>query len=180
MISESLLCWSLAAIGLFWSVGAYNRLVRLRSCALQSFAALAVPMQRAVEIVQSCQPDPTTVDSTPTWARLLGAQVQFSASLAVARTRPLDAAAIHALAAADTVLQMAWLEASSENGDVVCTTLAESTRIQWIEARQLIRPATRAFAEVIQNYNSAIAQFPALLLARLFGFRKATSLPNDF
>jgi LemA protein len=137
-------------------------------------------MHRAVEIVQSCQPDPATEDSMQSWARLHGAQAQFAASLAVARTKPLDAAAIHALAAADAVLQMAWLEATSEGSDVFGAALSESTRTQWSEARQHIRPAARAFAEAIQGYNTAIAQFPALLLARLFGFHKATSLPNDF
>ena len=180
MISESLLWWSLAAIGLFWSVGAYNRLVRLRSRAMRSFAALAGPMQRCVEIVQSCPYDSTTETPTHTWARLHGAQVQFSASLAMARIRPLNAATIHALAAADTVLQMSWLQATSEGNDVFGAALSESTCTQWSEARQHISPAARAFAEAIQNYNTAIAQFPALLLARLFGFRKATSLPNDF
>jgi LemA protein len=98
----------------------------------------------------------------------------------MARIRPLNAAAIHALAAADTVLQMSWLQATSEGNDVFGAALSESTCTQWSEARQHISPAARAFAEAIQNYNTAIAQFPALLLARLFGFRKATSLPNDF
>lgn len=184
VISESFLWWSLAAVWLFWSVGAYNRLVRLRSLALHSFAALAALMQRYAEIVQSC-PGATAppVDTGPevaaqAWAGLQGAQAQFSASLAVARGRPLDDAAINALAAADTVLQMAWLRVSSDDGDACL--LPATAQAQWSETRQQIRPAAQGFAHAVHTYNAAIAQFPALLLAWLFGFRTATSLPTDF
>lgn len=170
---------------LFWSVGAYNRLVRLRSLALQSFAALAAPMQRYAEIVQSCpaataNPTETALDALhQAWAGLHGAQIQFSASLAVARSRPLDSAAINALAAADTVLQMAWLRVTGEGSDGIPLLLPETAQAQWSETRQQIRPAAQNFALAVHSYNAAIAQFPALLLAWLFGFRIATSLPTD-
>ena len=171
---------------LFWSVGAYNRLVRLRSLALQSFAALAGPMQRYAEIVQSCTvATANPADTAPQapahmWAGLHGAQAQFSASLAVARARPLDGAAINALAAAHTVLQMAWLRLSSESEGSDALLLPETAQTQWSEVRQQIRPAAQAFAIAVHSYNTAIAQFPALLLAWLFGFRTATPLSTDF
>jgi LemA protein len=186
VISESFLWWSLAAVLLFWSVGAYNRLVRLRSLALHSFAALATPMQRYAEIVQSCHvatANPAeTAPQAPAqaWAGLHGAQAQFSASLSVARTRPLDGAAINALAAADTVLQMAWLRINSDSGDACALLLTEATQTQWHETRQQVRHAAQSFAHAVRNYNAAIAQFPALLLAWLFGLGTATPFPTDF
>ncbi|WP_367848688.1 LemA family protein [Rhodoferax sp. WC2427] len=185
MISESFLWWSLAAVLLFWSVGAYNRLVRLRSLALRSFSALATPMQRYAEIVQfgSAIPvspaDTAFIAPTQAWAGLQGAQAQFSASLAVARSRPLDGAAINALAAADTVLQMAWLRVATEGATGTGPVLPDTAQAQWNEARQQIRPAAQSFAQAVHSYNAAINQFPAMLLAWLFGFRTATSLPTD-
>ncbi len=185
MISESVIWWSLSAVLLCWSVGAYNRLVRLRSHAMRSFAAMAVPMQCYAEMVKSCPVPPSNpADSaldTPAqaWAGLLGAQTQFSASLAVALTRPLDGAAITALTLADTVLQMAWMRATAERLDAFGIPVPETLGTQWSDARQQIRAAAPTFAQAVLSYNTAVTQFPALLLAWLFGFRTATSFPTD-
>jgi LemA protein len=185
VISESVIWWSLSAVLLFWSVGAYNRLVRLRSHALRSFAAMAVPMRRYAEMVKSCSVNPSNltdpVGDTPTqaWAGLLGAQAQFSASLGVALTRPLDSTAITALTVADTVLHMAWIQATSERLDALGTPLPETLGIQWNDARQQIHAAAQTFAQAVLSYNTAVTQFPALLLAWLFGFRTATPFPTD-
>ncbi|WP_295960156.1 LemA family protein [Rhodoferax sp.] len=185
MISESVIWWSLSALLLFWSVGAYRRLGRLRSQTLRSFAALVVPMQRYADTVQSCPvnpynpADPSPQVSAQAWAGLLGAQVQFSASLAVARIRSLDRAAINALVAADTVLQRAWTQAASDSLDAFGAPLPETLRTQWSDTRQQIRLATQSFAQAVQSYNTATTQFPAMLLAWLFGFHTATSLPTD-
>ena len=52
-MSDSLPYWIAAALALFWFVGAYNRLVRLRSAALQAYAALDAALARQLEFVQS-------------------------------------------------------------------------------------------------------------------------------
>ncbi|RYH08363.1 MAG: lema family protein, partial [Alphaproteobacteria bacterium] len=45
---ESLLLWSLVALLLFWFVGAHNRLVRLRSAAVQAYGALDALIVRQI------------------------------------------------------------------------------------------------------------------------------------
>ena len=42
MLTTSVLGWLLLGVLVFWAVGAYNRLVRLRSAAVQSYGALDV------------------------------------------------------------------------------------------------------------------------------------------
>lgn len=176
MTSESFIWWGLAALGLFWSVGAYNRLIRLRSYAVSSFAALAVPMQRYADIVQSGQANGPGQASAQAWAELLRVHTQFSSSLALAQTRPLDAAAIKALAVTESALQEAWVRITIESTEAISTPWLEDLYKQWSDARQQSHTATPGFAHAIHNYNAAVSQFPALLLARLFGFRTATPL----
>ncbi|BDT65879.1 hypothetical protein os1_00240 [Comamonadaceae bacterium OS-1] len=138
-------------------------------------------MLRYAEIVQSCPVGAAGAGleaPVQAWAGLQGAQAQFSASLAVARTRPLDSAAINALAAADTVLQMAWLRIASD-GASFAPLLPETAQTQWSETRQQVRHAAQSFAHAVLSYNAAIAQFPALLLAWLFGLNTATPFPTD-
>ncbi len=45
--------WIGGALALFWFVGAYNRLVRLRSGALQAYATLDAALVRQLEFVQA-------------------------------------------------------------------------------------------------------------------------------
>ena len=46
------------AVLFFWAVGAYNRLVRLRTLAVKNFAALDEQLVRQLVWVQGCLPEP--------------------------------------------------------------------------------------------------------------------------
>ncbi|AVS75953.1 LemA family protein, partial [Paracidovorax cattleyae] len=87
--------WIFLAVLLFWAVGAYNRLVRLRSAAIQAFGGLDVHFVRITgmlgeyEAAQSPALPAQSEVRTALWA----ATTQFGACLAVARARPLDAGA---------------------------------------------------------------------------------------
>ncbi|HXE47983.1 MAG TPA: LemA family protein [Ramlibacter sp.] len=169
---------AIAAVLLFWIVGAYNRLVRLRGEANTAFAALEAEMAKQVTLVRECLPP---VDATQPaglehgvsfWAGLHGAAAQFAASLAVARARPLEPDGIDALSAAQDVLAMAWERAERDDAhDLAGPRLPESVTTR----RALLAIQTYAaidqFDRAVARYNEAIAQFPAVLLAYLFGFR---------
>lgn len=180
MTSSSIVWWCLCATLLFWSVGAYNRLVRLRSQAARAFAAVALQLQRYAEIVAVAQTSDAPADrlsvekaSNPAWAGLHGALQQLTASLAVARDRPLQAPAIRALAAADEVLQTAWLRVCTDGHGHDGASLPPGLLLQWQDAGLQVQHARIAFGQAVHSYNAAIAQFPARLLAWLFGFRMA-------
>ena len=51
MQTSSFVPWIVAAVALFWAVGAYNRLVRLRSDANAAFAALEAELTKQVKLV---------------------------------------------------------------------------------------------------------------------------------
>lgn len=186
-MSESLALWISAAVLLFWSVGAYNRLVRLRAAVLLAFAAVEVPLREQVELAQSCLPlsansagmqeDVLQDDMSSLWSGLGAAANQFAASLAGARAHPLDPDTTAALNAAIGVMQMAWQRMQQDDAhDLAGAALPENLQLQWQQLEARREASTALFNEAINQYNGAIAQFPALLLASLFHFKPARTL----
>lgn len=182
-MDRSLAFWIAAAVALFWSVGAYNRLVRLRSDANSAFAALEVELTRQVQLVHACIPpdeaQPVTQfeGGSAFWAGLQGAAAQLAASLASARSKPLDPERIAALGAAQEVLGMAWERAERDDAhDLAGPRLPEDFSGERIQLVRMTQAATVHFNEAVARYNAAIAQFPAILLAWLFGFQPGRGL----
>jgi len=112
---------------LFWAVGAYNRLVRLRAGVAQAFAGIAAH-----------------------GARLLALLEEFGAANPVGEAMPAPAAAA-------TGPRALW-------------------RQRWEEEQMQSSASVQQFHTAVQHYNAAMAQFPALLLAWLFGFKAARAL----
>ena len=183
MQSSSFLPWVISAVGLFWAVGAYNRLVRLRSEANQAFAALEAELAKQVHLVQECvpaeedQPQSQFTGGSAFWGGLQGAAAQMQASLAAARTRPLDPERIAALGAAQEVLSMAWDRAERDDAhDLAGPRLPENFSGERQQIVRMTQAAIEHFNHAVNAYNEAIAQFPAALLAWIFGFHPGRGL----
>ncbi len=172
----------LLALGLFWMVGAYNRLVRLRSAVMRAFGALDTFFVRWIALTSEClaalddlAPDGGMADAG---AAVAAATTQLGASLAVARARPLDGGAIAALGAGVQALAGAWQTLTSYDGGGDATVQGELAL--WARQNESLRqqsvPARTAFNEAVASYNGAVVQFPASVLAWLFGFRQTHSL----
>ncbi|MGV3571944.1 MAG: LemA family protein [Ramlibacter sp.] len=182
-MSSSLVFWIAAAVTVFWMVGAYNRLVRLRSDANSAFAALDTELGRQVALVHACIPEdeaqPVTQfdGGSAFWAGLQGAAAQLAASLASARARPLDPERIAALGAAQEVLGMAWERAERDDAhDLAGARLPENVSGERAQLVRMTQVATENFNDAVGRYNAAIVQFPAILLAWLFGFQPGRGL----
>lgn len=176
--------WTVAAVLLFWSVGAYNRLVRLRAETNAAFAALDAQWLRQLALVdatlaqavrpsQLTQPGDLMDDVTLLWTALRGAAAQLSASLVAMRPRPLQAEAAAALGAAQDVLGSAWQRVQQDANDLAGSSLPDTVAAQWLQLNHETRQAQAQFNEAVVRYNVAIAQFPAVLVAWVFGFRRA-------
>ncbi len=182
-----MLYWLILAIALFWALGAYNRLVLLRSAATQAFGLLAAELQKQLQILESARPAelPATEDAQPdlvglraAWDGLQGAIQQVHAGLNAAGKAPLQIPTMQALRAAQLVLvtsleRLVQAHAAAGDGDFA------AVRVQW-EERTLMSAAARVGFEVaVDRYNEAIHQFPASVLAWVFGFRTAWALPGE-
>ncbi|GAB3656240.1 LemA family protein [Ramlibacter alkalitolerans] len=183
MESSSFLPWVIAAVALFWAIGAYNRLVRLRSEAKHAFAVLESELTKQIQLVQECVPPED--EQTPSqftggsafWGGLQGAAAQLQASLAAARNRPLDPERIAALGAAQEVLSTAWDRAERDDAhDLAGPRLPENFSGERAQRVHVTQAATEQFNQAVARYNDAIAQFPAILLAWLFGFHPGRGL----
>lgn len=180
---SSVVLGAVAAVLLFWAVGAYNRLMRLRADANTAFAGLEVELAKQVALVRECLPPPEETQpaaleyGTSFWAGLHGAAGQFAASLAAARTKPLEPERIAALSAAQDVLVMAWERAERDDAhDLAGARLPESITAQRAQLAIQTHAAIDQFDRAVRRYNEAIAQFPAVLLAWLFGFKPGGSV----
>lgn len=169
------------AILVFWGVGAYNRLVRLRNVIANSFAQIDVQLKRRYDLI------PNLVEVARKYAAheretleaVTAARNQAKAAADVARGHPAAAGAVTSLAVAEQALAgamgrlMAVVEAYPElKADQNLRELAEeltSTENKIGFARQIFNDATL-------DYNNAAQQFPTNLMANMFGFREAAML----
>ncbi|MBL0422613.1 LemA family protein [Ramlibacter sp. AW1] len=177
-MTRSVLFWAAAAVLLFWAIGAYNRLVRLRADVKTAFAQLDAQLQQEVRLVESLlagdAPDSLFPgEGQPSfWEALHGAAIQLAATLALARARPLEKDRIEALAAADGVLRMAWERVEREDAhDLAGPRLPDTLAATRMQLLVQVRAGVDAFNDAVIRYNQAVAQFPAALLAWIFGFK---------
>jgi LemA protein len=183
-MTDSVLAWAIAAVLLFWAVGAYNRLMRLRADANTAFAAVDAELVRHVELVRSqlpppdaTQPAPLEIEPVSFWSALHAAAAQLSATLSSVRSKPLDPDGIEALSAAQDVLGMAWERAVRDDAhDLAGPRLPDTVLLRRAQLLLQAHAATQAFNAAVLRYNEGIAQFPAMVLAWLFGFRAGREL----
>jgi len=184
-MSNSIVSWTIAAVLLFWAVGAYNRLMRLRAEAHTAFAGVEAEFAKQVELVSRylpgadlTQPAPLEQEST-FWAGLQGAARQFATSLAAVHNRPLDAGRMAALNAACDVLMMAWETAQRDDAhDLAGPRLPDTVLARRSQLALQTHTAVEQFNTAVARYNEGIAQFPAMLLAWLFGFEPGLGLDD--
>jgi LemA protein len=185
-MTSSVVLWTLAAVALFWTVGAYNRLMRLRADANTAFVALEGEFAKQIDLVRNHLPgpeatQPASLDGEGSfWSGLHGAAAQFAASLAAARARPLEPDGIAALSAAQDVLVMAWERAERDDAhDLAGPRLPDTVTLRRAQLGLQAHAAVDQFNAAVLRYNEAIAQFPAVLLAWLFGFKPGRGLTQS-
>lgn len=191
---DSLPWWILGAVALFWFIGAYNRIVRLRSGALQAYATLDVALMRQLDFVQARlaeEPAPPQGSSGTQRedAGLKASAGQLVTLLAATRLKPLDPARIAALATALHVMLSTWQRL---HPDAVVSFEADGTLsrpaplngrdegapvpMAWPEPSAAAEIARNQFNQAVEQYNAAIVQFPALLVAWIMQLRPAAPL----
>ncbi|SER76836.1 LemA protein [Giesbergeria anulus] len=160
----------------FWAVGAYHRIMRLRSAALQAFGGLDVHWVRLLAMLGECD----AAQVTAGWVMVAGrrewlaAMNRFAACLAVARARPLQPEVAAELLVARQALDATW--AALLAGPDVPSDIWVPWAQRWEQQRQQNALATEQFNHAVAQYNEAITQFPASILARFFGFKAAVPL----
>jgi len=181
MSLSSLVSIALLAMFVFWAVGAYNRLVRLKNTIANAFGQIDVQLKRRYDLI------PNLVEAAKKYLQheqdtleaVIAARNQARSASDAVRSRPAKAEGIVALAAAEQALSgslghlFAVAEAYPElKADQTIRELSE----ELTSTENKVGFARQAYNDAVLDYNNAQGQFPALLVARLFGFAPSAML----
>lgn len=175
MNTQTLVLAGLAAVLVFWAVGAHNRVVALRNEIVRAFAPLdeqfrlrqQLLRKQAGRLTESGAAQPADLEA------LQAALMQADAACAHARVHPGAAGAIASLRLAEEVLA-----ATRQRLAVATAPAAADPELVELATRLAAGEASLAFTRerfnaTVAAYNAAVRQFPTALLAAVFRFRPA-------
>ena len=174
--------WVLLAIGLlafFWAVGAYNRLVRLKNAIANAFGQIDVQLKRRYDLIPSLVEVARKylAHEAETLEAVIAARNQARSAEQSAAASPLNAGALGALAGAEQMLggALGRLFAVAEAyPDLKADQNMRELSEELASTENRIGFARQAYNDHVLEFNDAAAQFPTVILARLFAF-----LPQD-
>ena len=170
--------WVMLAVGLvvfFWAVGAYNRLVRLKNAIANAFGQIDVQLTRRYDLI------PNLVEvarrylahEAQTLEAVIAARNQARTAEQTAAGNPLNAGALGALAGAEQLLggALGKLFAVVEDyPDLKADQNMRELSEELASTENRVGFARQAYNDQVLEFNDAAAQFPTLIIARLFGF----------
>ena len=151
------------------AIGVYNRLVGLRQNANRSFADIDVQLKQRQDLI------PNLVETVKGYAAHESGTLE---AVVAARNAAATAASVEDKVAAENVLSGALgkLFALSEAyPDLKANTNFLQLQSDLSDIENKLAAARRFFNNSVGEYNAAIQQFPAVLLAGAFGFQ-----PREF
>lgn len=181
MSSMSLILIVALAVLVFWTVGAYNRLIRLKNAIANAFGQIDVQLKRRYDLI------PNLVEAAKKYLQherdtleaVIAARNHARNASDAVRSRPANAEAVVALSAAEQALDgsmgrlFAIAEAYPElKADETIQGLSE----ELTSTENKVTFARQAYNDAVLDYNNAQGQFPAVLVARLFGFTSSAML----
>jgi LemA protein len=181
MNSSEIAAWAVAAVLVFWAVGAYNRLVSLRNDISRAFVPVDAQIRQRHMLLEQwvdalrplLQHSPQTPDA------VLAACGQLQAACDVVRSRPSAARPMASLRLAEDTLGEARARLRAElpaKPEMLAGLGVSALSEELAAADSTLGFARRQFNEATQNYNDALDQFPTWVIAGLFRFRGAGTL----
>jgi LemA protein len=181
MPPNSIVLLVLLALTVFWTVGGYNRLMRLKSALSDAFSGIDFQFKdRHDVLLKLAEAAAEFLHHQPlTLTELLQARSASSSAHDAVRARPSQAHLVRALMAAEQKLnqQLDNLWATgSDNLALLADPKIRELAQQLITIQSKLAFSCQAFNVSVQHFNAAQRQFPTLLIARLFGFSAALDL----
>jgi LemA protein len=184
IVSTTLVTGLIACVLVFWALGAYNRLVRLRALVARNLQALCASWQEQAQAVglrleQYAQGRETESqwasldEDALRWRPLTLSARQFLACLAVLQGKPQQIAALDDLSsvrAARDIFEANWKRLLNTQDDLAGAPVPPDLQVLWAQHEPLALERLRDYNQAVQAYSQAIRQFPAVLLAWVFGF----------
>lgn len=145
----------------------YNRLVALRQSTRNAFADIDVQLKQRYDLI------PNLVETVKGYA---SHESGVFTKITEARASAMKATGLAEKGVAETALSGALVQlmAVAENyPDLKANANFQQLQSELSDLENKIAAARRFFNNAVAEYNTAIEQFPAVLLASLFGFKPA-------
>ena len=163
------------AVVIFWAVGAYNRLMRLKTQVSNAFGQIDVQLKRRYDLI------PNLVEvarkymahEARTLEAVIAARNQAAAMEQKAAASPLSPSALGALAGAEQVLGGALGRLFAVVEDYPALKADETLRElseELTHTENRVGFARQAYNDQVLEYNDAALHFPTIIAARLLGF----------
>lgn len=182
-MSVSLLLWMTLALSLFWGVGVYNRLMRMRARGVGALGSVEKHMRQFGELVREHVSEfgagaasglvPPAEQATEGWEQLLAAWQTLDQTLKEAKATPLASEPLARLGQAFEVLQRAWLFLRAVPVDLAGPVVPEAMQREWAAVTVRAEAARNGLNQILTKYNEALEQFPARLIVGAMGLKPA-------
>ena len=151
---------------IFWGVGIYNSLIRLRHAVEEAWSNITVLLKRRYDLI------PNLVETVKGYASHEKTTLE---NVTVARTASMSASSPAAIAKAEDGLALALksLFAVSENyPDLKANQNFLSLQVELAETENKIQGARTEYNKDVMKYNVAVESFPGNIIAGQYGFLK--------
>ena len=181
MSTNSIALLVLLALTVFWSVGGYNRLMRLKNSIGDAFYGVDIQFKdRHDLLLKLTEAASEYLSHEPvTLTELMQARSDSSSAHDAVRARPSHAKLIQHLMdteqSLNEKLDNLW-SASTHNLSMLADPKIRELAQQLITTQSKLAFGCQAFNNNVELFNAARRQFPTLLIARLFGFTAAADL----
>lgn len=181
MTTNSIVLWVLGALTIFWGVGGYNRLVRLKKGIGEAFNGVDFQFKDRHDLLLKL------VDAAGEYlhhepvplSELMQARNHSSTAQDAVRANPSEAKLIQALMGAEQTLNEKldnlWA-ASTHNLSMLADPKIRELAQQLITTQSKLAFGCLAFNASVGSFNAARKQFPTVLIASLLGFKAAAAL----
>ncbi|MFO1242531.1 MAG: LemA family protein [Rickettsiales bacterium] len=146
----------------------YNRIVALKQSRANAFADVDVQLKQRYDLI------PNLVEAVKGYMSHESGVFQ---KVTDARAAAMSASTINGKIQAEAVLDRALMDlrAVAENyPDLKASSNVSQLQSELADVENKIAAARRFFNNATNEYNTAIQQFPAILIARMFGFQQET------
>lgn len=185
-MDTSLWIWLVVALAIFWLVGLYNRLMRIRARALEVLAALERQVKSCAALFSGYDtgaPDKAAagavspVDLPERWLDLLHAARKLESGWVPASGKhALSVSAQRARTETWSALQHAWDLWAQTPPDLAGPLVPESMCAEWEQLQQKAKAIQDALNLIIDNYNDSVREYPARWVVPMLGFEPSATL----
>lgn len=170
-MSDSLILWMTLALTIFWGVGLYNRLMRMRARGVGALGSVEKHVRHYAELVHAHGLDVDVGGASGRWAQLQADLQALDQALRDSKVVTLAAEPLVRLGAALDAVQASWRHLHESPADLAGPVVPADMQTHWEAITHRVESARSGFNQILTKYNEALDQFPARLVVGLMGFK---------